>query len=482
MKQIIAPRSGWSHLKVWIWRGSAVSIAPLVDVALRFGRTAILSRLLVPSELGIAVAFTVVVATAGLVTDMGYDKFLMTKSHDAHALNAVHVLSLIRGLFLACLLFLAAPTIAASFGVPELADSFAVLSFVPLLSSLAHLGIRQVEGSFEYAPEMRAQLVAASAAFILVLPAAYMLKDHRAMLICLVAQPAIYSVVSHILARNPYRLSASPDMLRVVLSYGIPLTVNGLGLALVSQFDRALVGHWFDVSTLALYAILLNLMGVPISLMDRIFGKIALSYLVTSQAKQGDSREKAYPSAVFPYAVLASTYSLFIAVAFDLLVPIIFGHHFHATPNIHVLIAARVFFLVQINGAPTMYLFATGRTRALTVLSLSSGIGLLFAAFLVRWWPSIEAVLLGLLLGDILRFVLYFIFAASRKTSREIWADLALSAVTVTGVVSLLVFHPEPTMISRGTILAVGVLGICVQIGFGLRRHSAVRNLFVSSY
>src|ERR1700735_3954036 len=99
-----------------------VSIGPIIDVALRFGRTAILARLLAPSELGTTVAFTVVVATAGLVTDMAYDKFLITRPGDSLALDAVQVLSLIRGALLACLLFVAAPSIANSFGVPQFAN------------------------------------------------------------------------------------------------------------------------------------------------------------------------------------------------------------------------------------------------------------------------------------------------------------------------------------------------------------------------
>ena len=60
--------------------------------------------------------------------------------------------------------------------------------------------------------------------------------------------------------------------LSAVLDFGIPLTINGIGLAIVSQSDRILIGYWFDVRTLGLYAVLMSMIAVPISLMDRVFG------------------------------------------------------------------------------------------------------------------------------------------------------------------------------------------------------------------
>jgi O-antigen/teichoic acid export membrane protein len=173
---------------------------------------------------------------------------------------------------------------------------------------------------------MAAQLLSAIAGLIVVVPAVFVWGDHRAMIVGLIAQPVVYCLTSHMLARTPYRLLSDKEILKSVLSYGIPLALNGIGLAILSQFDRILVAYWLDVRTLALYAIILNLSYVPISLMDRVFGKIALSYLVTKLSAH-DTAEK-YGISALIFSVLASAYALFLAITLDILVPLIFGHNF----------------------------------------------------------------------------------------------------------------------------------------------------------
>src|ERR1700731_4424106 len=103
-----------SRLKLWAGRISWAAVAPLVAFAARFGRTVILSRLLVPGEFGIAVAITIVITTAELATDVGLDKFVLLKSAaDARqALAAAQALQIFRGLLLcAAVAALAVPAV-----------------------------------------------------------------------------------------------------------------------------------------------------------------------------------------------------------------------------------------------------------------------------------------------------------------------------------------------------------------------------------
>ena len=142
---------------------------------LTIGRTAVLSRLLAPTEFGTTVALSVLVATAGLVTDMAIDKFVMANFDDHRALSAAHMISLVRGVLLACVIVVIAPSIAASFGVPQFAGSFALVAVVPFISGFAHLGNKQVEGAYNYGPEMRTQLISQLTAFFAVVFACYMM-------------------------------------------------------------------------------------------------------------------------------------------------------------------------------------------------------------------------------------------------------------------------------------------------------------------
>ena len=68
-------------------------------------------------------------------------------------------------------------------------------------------------------------------------------------------------------------------MLRAALIFGIPLALNGVGLAVIRQLDRAFVGFWFGVETLAAYSVLLNMSVIPLSLIISTGHKLGFAYL-----------------------------------------------------------------------------------------------------------------------------------------------------------------------------------------------------------
>jgi O-antigen/teichoic acid export membrane protein len=462
-------------LKLWLARGSILSIAPVIEFASRFGRTALLSRLLLPNEFGTVVAMSVVIGTVALVSDMAIYKFVMIKPNDERALAAGHILTLARGFLLAVGVFFSAPVIAGSFGVPQFTAGFAFLAFIPLIQSFSHLGVRQVEGNYDYTPETRASLACQLAAFAVVVPAAYILNDHRAIIVSLLTECIVYAIVSHMVARTPYRIVSDRKTIYALLSFGIPVMFNGVGLAMVSQLDRAFIGSWFDVSTLALYAVILSMTTVPISLIDRIFGKMALSYLVS---KARDSFAESYLILVFVFSVVGTAYSLFMAISLDVLTPLIFGSHFAVTSTAHILMTLRVFFVLQAMGAPTGLLSVTSRNRELALLNFSGAIGLVIAFVLVHWWPSIEAVMLGLFISDILRFPFFFVVASRDSDWRMIVKDLTSSCLVLAVIAGVLTLRPALTWEARGLVLCVGMSAIGIQLAFGLRRHSKLQTLF----
>ena len=186
-----------SGLKTWIARGSLISLASAVEFSSRFVRTAILSRLLIPSEFGTAVAITVVMGTAALITDIAIDKFVMVRSAEARALAAAHLLSIVRGVLLAIALILSAPYAAAFFGVPEASTSFALVAFITLIRSFEHFRITQVQRNHDYAPRTIAQLISQIMAVVVALPAAYILHDHRAIVVSFFAEAIFYCLATH---------------------------------------------------------------------------------------------------------------------------------------------------------------------------------------------------------------------------------------------------------------------------------------------
>jgi O-antigen/teichoic acid export membrane protein len=463
------------RLRRWIFRGSISSIAPAVEFVSRFVRTIILSRLLSTEEFGIAIAITVMLGVAGLVTDVSLDKFALVESegNDSDALAAAHLLSIVRGILIGAILALGAPFIAASFGVPQTSWSFALAGVVPIFASAAHLGIKTVQRNYEYAPEALTVLFSSVVSISCLAGSIYILGDHRAILVSYFGEAIAYLIASHVLAPGPYRLAAHRTMIIKALLFGAPLVINGIGLALLAQFDRVLVGYWLGVDKLATYAVILNISVAPISLLLRVFGTMSLSYLLSQGNTGGTMGSKRYYSLTFLFAVLAALYSLFVALTLDWATPLVFGKSFHVSSYVHLLITAIVFVRLQRGGAPTSVLLAIGRTRELAALSLSGGAGLVIAAVFLYFSPRFEMVFSGVFIGELISF--FLLLAVTSRTIKArgyaLLIDVTIGFTVLALIIGLLALFPVPNLMRVVCLLFAGGAAIALQIAVGLRLH-----------
>jgi O-antigen/teichoic acid export membrane protein len=414
---------------------------------------------------------------AALVTDVAIDKFAVVEAdkNGAQALAAAHVLSLARGFLLSLVLVAGAPMVAALFGVPQFEASFAYAGLVPFVSSFAHLGIKQVQRHYDYAPETWSLLLSNLVSICVLLVAVWLLRDHRAIVVSFLIEAIAYVFASHWLARTRYHLKPSRALMRKALVFGIPLMLNGIGLALIAQFDRALVGHWFGVDVLASYSVLLSISVVPISLILRVFGTLSLSFIL-SKISNGRLASDQYAALVFLFSILAVVYSLFVALTLDWATPLIFGRTFGVSLGIHLLLTIIVFLRLQRGGAPTSLFLATGRTRELALLNLSAAFGLLLGYALLFWSLRLETLLFGLAIGDIASLLLFF-FVSSTIVSLNrscLIIDFGAAVVVLAIVLGMLAYHPDVTVVARMTLFAIGIVAVALQVAIGLGNHRAV--------
>jgi O-antigen/teichoic acid export membrane protein len=425
------------------------------------------------------VAITVVIATAGLVTDVGLEKFVMVRSDENSALAAAHTFSIFRGVVIALGLILVAPFVAGFFGVPQFSSAFAVLGIVPVIQSFNHLGIMQIQRHYNYAPATYALLFAQLSALIVVLPAALILQDHRAVIVSFVVEALVYAAASHWLSRGVYELRSSRVVFFEAVYFGVPLVFNGVGLALISQFDRLLIGHWFGVSTLATYAVILNLAIVPISLIHRVLGTMGLSY-VSSRMKDHLVQSDDYLALLFFWGIVATAYTLLMAISLDVITPLVFGSHFEVNPIVHLLVMIIAFCAVA-KGAPTGLLLATGKTTKLSLLNLSGGVGLVISFVLIQRWPTLEIALLGTAIGTFSSYVL-FVSTTSGWLGTKRWSavgDVAVGLASSAVIVGAFWIDPVFTFKARTTLICIGLLAIMVQIVLGIRSRSALVKLLL---
>ncbi len=462
------------NLKRFLTLGSLASVAPIVEFASRFGRTIILSRLMSPAEFGIGVALTVVIGIAELVTDIGFDRFMMSRPRDddREVLASMHKLQIARGLILSASIFLASPWIAELFGTPNQVWSFRILAVLLLLRSVAHLESKLVQRDFRYGPNAIASTLPHLAVFAAVYPAASLLGDHRAVLVILLVETAVYIIATHALAKTRFSIvTTDRRILREAITFGLPLTVNGIGIAMMGHLDRVLVGNWFGVETLAFYAVLLNLTVLPITGILRIFGVLGMSFLGRAQ-RNPTALGQLSLILIWVFTVVAAGYAIFTAATIETLAPLLFGRAYTVPPLIAAIVAVMVWLRVS-RGAPTIIMLSSGTTGRLMVANLLSGIGLGLAALVLHLLPRLETVFLCVMVGDVASLTTLFwgIREYMSGRLRLIGAYQLVSIATTLLAASSVWIFPLTDILGRTIMFGCAALAAGVQALYGLRRY-----------
>lgn len=456
-----------SKARGFISMGAFVTLPRLVTPGSHFIRTIILAHTLSPRNLGIALALTVLISMAELVSDFGLDRYLMSRNptDDLAALDAAHALQLGRGLILAIVIWLSAPWIAQLLGAADNAPGFRWCAAILLLRDLAHLEIKQLQRDLHYKPDAIASLLARPAALVAVYPAAVLFGDYRAMVASLLTDAVVYVAASHFLAQNRFRVVPTDRRVwREAIRYSLPLTLNGIGVAASSQLDRALVSNWFGVETLALYALVLNLAVVPSSIALGILGLVSVSLLARGGIEvSGDTSR--YVTVTSAHAITALAYVFVVSSALDLLVPLVFGPAYRVGPSTVILISWLVSIRI-VRGAPTSLLLARSHTRQLMMGNLLCLLGLTLAFGLLPLLPRIDTMIFCVIIGDALSVA--FMMWSLRRISRS--EELRAERLLILTSAFLLAVPPVLQLLLHDHLawrIGIGCAGALTVAGFG---------------
>jgi O-antigen/teichoic acid export membrane protein len=466
-----------TSLRLWAGRLFVGGLAPISVYGSRFASNIILSRLLAPDQFGTAVAISALLGLGSLATDVALDRFVMIDGTQ-RGLSTAHLVTAAIGLTLTGILVAAAPFTAQLFGVGNFAGSFALAAAISGIAGFANLGVKQIQRNYNYGPDAIAQVAANLAGLIALLIAAMLLRTHRAIIVGLGVQSVLYVLLSHLLSPTRYKMSCDRQTLLRALAFGLPLTLNGIGLATVSQVDRILVGHWFGVKELGLYAIVFSMSVVPTSLIISTFSGPSLSFLL-SDNQDASARAVRYRLLLTLYALISGLYACWLAVSLDVLVPLIFGPAYRLTVPAHVLFVLISCIRLLRSGAPTSLLLADGKTSQLAALNLSAGIGLVVATVCITFWPTLESMLFGIVIGELIAFTLFFTtLGRPVREAGSIVADLVTCISAPVMISVALAWLPEPTWRSRGALLLIGLSAVAGQLYVELHRNAKFRAVF----
>lgn len=365
-------------------------------------RNMILARLLPPENFGIALTFIVVITALEAVSELGVELLMVKegKSGDPQLQSTLQGVVVIRGVIASCLIFAFAGPISHFFHAPEARQSFQALALVPLLKSFVHLDLKRFESSFRYGPGVVASSISTLLGTLAGVGAAYVWRDHTAMLVAYIVQMATFLIASHVCAERRFCLSFSREHLRRLRDFGFPLLLNGILIYLVLQGDRFLVGSFLGLESLAMYGTAAILTTGVTALVMRVTGQLYLPLM--ADLKLADSAYHRKYEICGAISAAAALSSLFLfAVLGSSLISAGFGHRYDPPP--FLMLALAVHSACRIYRSWPQYSFlALGRTGGVLLSNMISAGGVILAAIAIWLGFGLVGVACGYAIAEIL--------------------------------------------------------------------------------
>ena len=330
--------------------------------------TAILARLLAPTEFGVVAAAMVFIQFAKLFVEIGIGATLvqlpeLTRKH----VRTAGTLVALNAILFFIVAQIAAPLIAGLFAIAHVEGVVRVLAFIFLLQAIGvvpeNLLVRRLQAPRVMGVEIAAKLIGFGGIGAL---CAFNGLSYWSLAFGALAETSIKAITLSILVRPPIAPMLHAPSMRQLLSKG-----TGFSLSRVLNFaalygDKVIAGRFLGAAGLGLYGRAYHLMSVPADVYGRVAERLMFPALAACQHNEARLRH-AFLSAASLTATIGLPLSAVLVLLAPEIVSFLLGSQWAAViPPFMVLAVASYFRL----GAKTSgsLLRATGSVRSLVLI------------------------------------------------------------------------------------------------------------------
>jgi len=439
--------------------------ASLVAQAAALVRYVILARMLGPMELGLAATLILTAQFFESLSDTGANRYVVqhARGDTPEVIGLVQLVLAGRGFLLAGALALTAGVVADLYKAPILAPSLIALGLAQVLLGFQNLDIRRVQRRGDFRPEAVLTIVGEVSSAVAIGVAAWIVRDHTAVIYGLTARAIVMMSISHLLAERRYRWAFSRADTAAFSHFAWPLFLNGILLFLGSQGDRILVGASLGAAELGYYSAILLLVYYPTAALSRFVSSIHLPQVAQTRddpEKFARTREQLGGRAV----LLSTAMLLTFCITGPFFAPLLYGEAF-AQP---LPVFAGLALLQAIRLArcwPATLALGTGDSFTLLASNVVRVVAFPVAILAYAKWPSLYAIVGAFILGELLALATALIFEWRRGVvvaRREFVRSFLLALVG--SVATLMSAAAEARLWGWTTVLVVGLLaGLLLQ-------------------
>ena len=243
--------------------------------ALSFLKTAVLARVLTPSQFGIFGIASLVLAFLEMLTETGINIFLIqSKKQIDEYINSAWVVSIIRGAFVSLCIVISTPFITAFFNTPNASSILLLISLVPFIRGFINPSVvkLQKELKFHYEFLFRGSIFILDAVVSIIF--ALLTHSIYSLVWGLVAGAILEVILSFLLLRPIPRLSIRKDYFSEIFHKGKWVTAYGVFNYFAQEGGNIAVGRIIDTPALGIYQMAYKFSTLPISEVTDVVSKV----------------------------------------------------------------------------------------------------------------------------------------------------------------------------------------------------------------
>jgi O-antigen/teichoic acid export membrane protein len=240
-----------------------------------FVRLAILGRLLTPTQFGYFGIATLILSLLEILTETGINVFFVQeKGHIKEYINSAWVVSLVRGVFLALVIFLSAPLIVSFFNAPEAYSVVVLIAAVPFIRGFINPAIVTYQKELLFQKEFQLRSLLFFVDVVISIIAGAVLKSATAFVYGLIASAIIEVLLSYTLFSLWPKLLFEYKKIKHVIRRGSWVTLTGIFSYFADNGDNLTIGKILGSSPLGIYQIAYKFSTLPISEITNVVNQV----------------------------------------------------------------------------------------------------------------------------------------------------------------------------------------------------------------
>lgn len=307
-----------------------LSAAEAICFVSSFVRNVILARLLSKEDFGVAATFGLVLTMVECSSKLGISKIIVQDKEGDRVgfVGTAHSLQLLCGCISAGVVVVCSPLLCRLFEGSDIsAGMVSALSLAFLFQGLWHLDCKRFERQLNCWPSAMIEVASQVILTLVTWPLVSWIPDFRSVLMLIVSKSLITLVGSHCVAERTYSCEFERESAKRMLMVGWPLVANALLMLAITQGEQWVIGTFYSMSELGLFAAAYAIVGAPTFAFAKVFATLSLPIL----SKAEDNAElllHRYGQVVASLACFATVTTLLFVLGGEAFMVIAYGHKY----------------------------------------------------------------------------------------------------------------------------------------------------------